>query len=322
MDVENLNMRTERTADHLHLWGGLRAGTDQEGCLFVSASLQSGRGIQFSTVKNTHRYRQALLPHGLDIVGWEVLSPLLSVSHIISSITPAVDAVRNWGWLVNEAMATGDLEGAELARNVAFALQRLASAFAIFRKHTGCKSVRSRKRYENWYALCECGDLQYISGIARIPYGGSYSASYLAVFIAQRILQGPAFSKVRRMSDLREVLSKAERHSALADYILTACDKDHTGAWMAQLGEYRNKVIHEAPISVMGPRFLEVKPVTIGSRTLPRIYMGMPVNPFSARPVFADALEHFRMLTLRLLELPQWSSSPIPIRPKPGNAIG
>jgi hypothetical protein len=309
-------IRREPVADELHLFGGLRAGTDKEGCLFITPSFESGRAVQFSTVKAPGAYRTALLPHGLDIVGWEVLSPQFSVWHLMAP-NPISNTIRDWGWIVHSAAEQGDAQSAELSRNVAFSMRAASERLRDISRAYGAQleyAVSSNTEIGSRFVTVESFDI-YLALHAFLAEAAS-ARDYLAAFIARLILGGREFERVRKMSVLRTML-RGVSPTPLTLAVLSACDPDDADGWMAQLSAYRNRIIHDSPISAMGESdYLEVKAVALGERRVPKIYLGMPRSAFSPEADFVDALEHFRGFMLRLLEFSAMVATASPIRPR------
>jgi len=127
---------------------------------------------------------------------------------------------------------------------------------------------------------------------------------YLAEFLARVTWeQFPKSAEVDSMRDLRQrLLSKVPRPDPLADYLAASLED---GGWLRKLSDYRNLVVHTAPLAMAGGRWfavIEHRKLAEGG-LMPILRLPLPLNPDvvkkerSSGSLFADFNTQFEAFT-------------------------
>jgi hypothetical protein len=128
-----------------------------------------------------------------------------------------------------------------------------------------------------------------------------YLAEFLAHFTWKQLLK--AEEVIDSLTGLRtKILLRVPRPDPLADFISTSIAD---GGWLRQLGEYRNLIVHTAPLAMAGGRWfatIEHRPFP-ESHMMPILRLPLPTNPSqlkkerSSGKLFTDFNAQFEAFT-------------------------
>lgn len=316
MTIEPPRVRTVATVDELHLPGGLRAGTDRAGCLYIGPTVEGG-GLQFSGVTDTGRYRTALIRMGLDLIGYETLT---EEHNTWTFLTPRElhHAISHWPAIAHAANQAGNNTAEELARHVAFALRGASIRIRDISRAYGwqCSNVvRNGIQCGRRFSNVELFDLYLAlhSFLTEAASARDYLARYISICLYRHTKPADTMHTL-----YQSVRSGQVTASPLLQELVLVCDKDNADGWLARLGRYRNLIVHEAPIdSFVQSKFIVANAIVIAGRTLPAVHVSIPQDPFAeAATSYVDALERFRFFMLKLLELSARVIGESPVRPE------
>lgn len=318
-----VTVQHRRRWDELHLLGGLRAGTHREGHLYVCPCATKGQVLTFPQVTDTRDYYRTIKSIGLDLLGHDEHQinddgePSQSIwyqfdlassrkSPSAGSLTGRLRIVDTWSGISNTCRNSGRSDTAELAKHIAFGLRacelRLrdcSSEYLWQNEYAVFKGTHPGGRFSNLKSF----DLDLALHSLLTEMGTA--RDYLAHFISRFIFQDP--KPVDAMAALYKRIKKRQPSNTsasqeVADEVMTICDPERAEGWMAKLTEYRNIIIHRAPLSGLSKHhFLTAERTAVGDTSLVRIFFPIPADPFTNDAVASvDALTHFLDFQRRL----------------------
>ena len=207
-----------------------------------------------------------------------------------------------WRGIARAEDLQGNTVTAESARSVAFALRataaRLRDVSAEYQNQNRFATLHN-KQPGGKFANLELFDL--FLALHSLLVEACSARDYLARFIAQRII---GINKVDSMTKLLDRLKNNHQSGIVIDALREASEKGGSGSWLAQLGQYRNMIVHQAPIAgINESRFLSLDNIPLGKSTFLAVRYRIPQDPGDvANSHDVDALVHFRQLLLRLFD--------------------
>jgi hypothetical protein len=311
-------MSTISVSRHIHLTGGLRAGTNKDGKLtvypFGTTTVKSP--IVTLNILKQREYVGFFRSIGLDMVGFENMhTDAQGFTHAKwlawdpAATAPQEDLHIIWMGIVNAYRRKGEYDAVLAASNVTFSLQ--ATAYRL-------RDISEAYTHQNVYALCH----SYAPGTFFKNY--DTMDAFLALhsflvemgalrdYIAQFLVKVRFdFPKITSMSALWRKCRGVEG-DVIANEIVRICDKSSADAWMATLSALRDRVVHVAPIS-MGVDFSSVVATrcNIEDMQLPSVYLGLTVSDSEV-----DALTHCVGLFRQMADFLRLIAKNLDVRPR------
>lgn len=298
--------------NELHLFGGLRAITNTRNHLTIFPTM-TGSLLECLTVTEKSAYYNFIRSIGLDLIGqeqhieiepgleqsiWQICQPNRHPQYMSDDL---------WSGIANTARGAGNKDAADLAKHIAFALRtsglRLrdcASEYAWQNDYAISQKLGENMRFSNIKSF----DLYMAlhSLLADMGTARDYLGHFISRFICRDAKPVDSMTRLHERAKSGKLAINNARTNQLVDTIIAICNPKRPDGWMAHLGEYRNIIIHRAPIGSLSKRHLQAKTLTVGEGRLYQIHFGVSRDPFSEEPQYVDALEHFRQLLLNLLD--------------------
>jgi hypothetical protein len=314
--------QTQISVTHeLHLSGGLRAGTERSGRLFIGPTCD--RECLILPVNDTHQYIRKFNSYGLDMIGYEEVSVQNDLRHSMwhfsdpnntTPSNPLSDGIDIWSCLGNTALSKGHHELGTLARHISFTLRVASFCLRDISRQYSFQNqfaVDNNKAENAKFTNVEVFDLSMAIHSFLVEMGSA--RDYLAQFIARFILPGTDADK---MSRLCQKLMKSKPKHQITKLVLQVCDRQNKQGWMARLSELRNRIVHAEPIrSIAESQFLKAGRISIEHKQLVVIYLGIPMDPCDDKcQSFVDALASSRDFFIKMLQFARSvaNSSPLP----------
>jgi hypothetical protein len=310
---------TELTTDVIHLFGGLRAGTERNGHLYVYPTGDNS-AVEFP-VTDKRLYRNTFLALGIDMIGHETISIRNGLQHSTwhlldlnrRSLDVLSDALDQWSCLANTALFNGNSELGELAKHVSFSLRTssfrlrdISRAYGFQNMCAVSEGIKEGRRFSN----VETFDL--FMALHSFLTEVCSARDYLARFISKYILPG---TNCVTMAALHKKILKDHLSHPIAKFVSRVCDRQSVDGWMARLSHFRNQIVHVEPMrNISQSKFLLVKRAMEQS-PFAIVSLGVPKDPINVvEGDYVDALTHFRNLMIEMLEFARSvaSHSPVP----------
>jgi hypothetical protein len=280
----------------VHLANGVRAINEPKS--HKVEIIPSAKEFAFSIEKFGNLYSD-IQKHGFKIIGMEVLNHATQIDGLYPPDWRAFKNLRNEKWpvdvcektwenLSNAAYTKNDFCFLELARRIQFQitsssweLKRISDAYAQELKTSCClNEYKNGTRFESQNSL-----FIYISVHSFLSNIGTlrdYLAEYIASYLLKEILQGKRITKMASLaSELRKLPDKS---MPIISEILSATSHDNENGWIAELSDYRDLVVHYAPVAYASHRsFLTQKSLFLGDNEVPGVFFPLPSNPFELR---------------------------------------
>lgn len=296
-----MNNSTEWPFVHriVHLTSGIRAtNVAQKSTINISPALSDKEVVfeldefkkLYSTIqsKNLHLIGVEFYDHGFSIDGiyppeWRLYYPWQN------EVWPVYTCQRIWGELANAAFQKDDFYFTELARKIQFQIEsccwEVKSLSEAYNKEL--TSVCRLKNYKDGTSFETQNSLFiYMSAYAFFSNIGTlrdYIAEYAAAFLLKELL--PHNIRITKMSSLMSELRKTKNTDNLViKELLSVTDHQNENAWLAKLSDYRDLVVHYAPISFASHRaFVYQKSQIINDQEVPGIFFPLPRDPYDLR---------------------------------------
>lgn len=309
--------------NELHLLGGLRASTSTDNQMIIFPST-SGETYAFPAITDTKKYCSVIRSIGSDLIGHEEHTKIDSdldqpIWYLFENPNRADDV---WSGIGNTAREMGNEDMANLARNVAFALRTSAlrlrdcSREYAWQNHYAIqRKIRPDGRFSNIKSFDL--DMALHSLLADIGTARDYLAHFISRYILVDDPPVDSMAKLYNRTKKAGLTSLDLPARQLLEAVLVICDPKHPHGWMAQVSEFRNIIIHRAPLQSLSNAgaFIHAKTLNIGNKAAYQIYFGVPHNPFLRESPQVDALTHFHWFLLRLREFAHLVAKTSEIRP-------
>jgi hypothetical protein len=280
--------------DELHLSGGIRAGTNEDGQLVIYPTVDMV-GAVFS-ITNKEKYFSFFQSMGLNLIGHETTMDDNVLSHVDwhPFMPSSLNAADEWSQISYGAKQTKNESASDLAHYIAFSLRTAALRLRDVSREYGKQQIyaTSKKLSPNGhFSNTNIFDLYMAlhSFLVEICSARDYLASFISSYIIKDI------KRVDSMAKLLEELKKRQSNHELAQLILQICDPENENGWMAQLTKFRNLIAHQAPINNHTEnKWLTAHSLKAGQKQFLSIYLGVPKNPLKPEnKIYIDALEGF-----------------------------
>lgn len=292
--VNNIILKTlENEACVAHLQGGLRAIKNLGSPVEIVPNLIHNQPLSFNIPNNSYKisdFIEELKKLNLEVVGIDCYNNIqqieqiyppewLSLGRINGANNPSV-----WGNLCVKAHTQQDYYLADIASRISFGLKACET-----RLHDLSESYYKELDTQCKYGVFKDGD-KYKSLNTFNIYLALHSffmescllRDYLAEFMHIYIFNKYGNKSITIMGNLiKYVLKKLNSPDDFASEIIKITNKESADGWLAQLGAYRDLVVHSTPIEQVGSSsFIIQKTININnSHTLPSIELPLPNNP-------------------------------------------
>jgi len=297
----------------LHLLGGLRAGTHQDGYLVIFPATD-GKLLAHKSVTNTVLYYEAIRQLGTDLIGHERRMAIPG-KQPLSLWTPFNPGKRpygvadHWSGIARALRKAGNLAAAELAKHIAFAfrvselrLRDCSREYGWQNSEAVVAKIKPNRRFSNIRSFDL--DMALHSLLTEMGTARDYLAHFISLHVLREVRPCDSMAKLYGRAKRDKLEIAAQGSEALIEQILQICDPASAEGWMARLSEFRNSIIHRAPIgSMANEQYLIAKTLSVGDKEAFQIFFGIPRDPISAPNAdYVDALAHFLGLFRRLRE--------------------
>jgi hypothetical protein len=278
-----------------HLLGGLRAINNPGSEVIIFPNIIHNKVAIFN-IPSHDSFIKVLRNLGLVLVGIDFYSSpeeieeiwppeWYSFSRIISNNDPLHDSVRSWSNISFHAYTEQNYCLADLAGRISFQLEAcevrlrdLSESYHIeisslcqlqmFEAGKEIKTLNSFKIYlaVHSFLVESCSLRDYLSEFMRLY-------AFHQKYRNEQVFTMGAFRK--------KILKKEHECDAFAKILYEATDPDSEDGWLAELGEYRDLVVHSVPLAQANTRsFLVQKLSYLGDdKYLPSIALPLPANP-------------------------------------------
>lgn len=284
----------------VHLSGGLRGGVYADGHLVIYPTCD-GEVLEFPEAKDASEHRAILSELGLQFVGLEMVHEKDGLEHSQwhPYETGENDATMIWSGVSHAAASSSDPQLEKLVRKIWFSINasslRLRDVSQAYHRQNQLaigREINPSTRFSN----VETFDLYMSLHSALVEMCSA--RDYLAQFIAKRVLKNVQAST---MGELYKKLKSLQQPHSLAEEIQIICNKKEENGWLARLGQFRDIIVHETPISGLNDELgMKAKVIDTGATLLHAIIVSIPRDPIAQDDNFVDALSYIRFSYARL----------------------
>lgn len=280
-EIPGLSNSEVVVTDDLHLSGGLRAATHQDGYLLLFPA-PGKKTISFRSVTEKTEYHRVFKSLGLAFVGVESVSDIRGIEQrdwqLIGRKNPPTYVL--WSNISHTLRERGLKEAALSARKVSFSL--LTSSLRvrdISREYHQQLSdaIMSGREGGRAFSNVKCFDLYMATHSALVEMCSA--RDYLAQFSSAQIFGLPL---QKTMAKLRGSLSRKKTLNDLEKSLIESSDHSSSDPWLYKLTGLRNLIVHQSPINNFGEHFLRLQPIKLNDSELLKVYFGIPRNPKDA----------------------------------------
>jgi hypothetical protein len=300
--------------NELHLLGGLRAGTHEDGYLVIFPTTD-GKVLAWKSVTDTRGYHRAFRQFGTDLIGHERHTTVSGKQpqSFWFQFNPGkrreYDVADHWSAIAHTSRQAGNLDVADLAKHVAFAfrvselrLRGCSREYACQNDYAVVEKIKPNGRFWNFKSFDL--DMALHSLLADMGTARDYLGHFISRHVLREDKPSDSMAKLYDRAKRSKLTISERTHGDLIEKILQICDPGSAEGWMARLSEFRNIIIHRAPIgSIANEHYLTAKTLRAKDNEAFQIFFGIPRDPISAPNVdYVDALMHFLDLFRRLRE--------------------
>lgn len=298
--MPKITTSTTTLRDSLYLSGGLCAGTNLDGRLFIAPDV-NGEMVVFQ-LSDKNGYTNAFHKFGLEFIGWEEVGDDYSNWNLHPVGNTWRSASDYWNALAYGAHAEGKPEFSETARSIAFSLLTASLRMRdVCREYTGQNIRATKSKIAHGRRFSNVGIFELYMALHSFLAESCSARDYLAQCIAAHFFQWP---NIKTMAMLSQKLVSTNDTTPVGMLVRQACDQASPAGWMARLSKYRNLIIHQAPINKIAKEsMLRANTIEIQGKTFYQITLAMPKDPMNLSDAeTVDAQVQFRSLLLNLMD--------------------
>jgi hypothetical protein len=302
------------SSNELHLLGGLRAGTHQDGHLILYPTTD-GKVLACKSVRDTRAYYQTFRKIGTDLIGHERHTTIAGKqpdslwTQFYSGKRRQFEVADHWSGIAHTSHKAGNHDLATLAKHIAFTfrvselrLRDCSREYGWQNEHAVVGKIRPNGRF--WHIKSFDLDMALHSLLTDMGTARDYLGHFTSRYILREKQPCDSMAKLYERAKKNKLQVSEAGSAALIGKILQICDPTSAEGWMARLSEFRNIIMHRAPIgSIASEHYLTAKTLFGGEGQVFQIFFGIPRDPIAAANTdFVDALAHFLELFRRLRE--------------------